>query len=127
MSYDETISTREDDYEEHDTEYPDEKEKKLTEYDSEVSEEYDTDTYDTADEGNIYNEKNAYNDADEYDTEEICDTADAINHDENITSYDNEEVSSAGSNIISRLFHKKLSAILCQKLQGMSGNISFHL
>lgn len=97
MSYDETISTREDDYEEHDTEYPDEKEKELTEYDPEVSEEYDTDTYDTADEGNIYNEKNVYNDADAYDTEEICDTADDINHDENITSYDNDEVSSAGS------------------------------
>lgn len=57
MSYDETISTREDDYEEHDTEYPDEKEKKLTEYDPEVSEEYNADIYDTADEGNIYNEK----------------------------------------------------------------------
>lgn len=97
MSYDETISTREDDYEEHDTEYPDEKEKELTEYDPEVSEEYNADIYDTADEGNIYNEKNVYNDADAYDTEEICDTADDINHDENITSYDNEEVSSAGS------------------------------
>ena len=80
MSYDETISTREDDYEEHDTEYPDEKEKELTEYDPEVSEEYNADIYDTADEGNIYNEKNAYNDADVYDTEEICDTADDINH-----------------------------------------------
>ena len=97
MSYDETISTREDDYEEHDTEYPDEKEKELTEYDPEVSEEYNADIYDTADEGNIYNEKNVYNDADAYDTEEICDTADDINHDENITSYDNDEVSSAGS------------------------------
>lgn len=57
MSYDETISTREDYYEEHDTEYPDEKEKELTEYDPEVSEEYNADIYDTADEGNIYNEK----------------------------------------------------------------------